>query len=158
MVILRPDFVSGFVDGEGCFSVLFGEKSKLKTGIEVRPSFSVSQGKSSKDLIQKLSLFFKTSEQNIRPDRNTLKYESRKLDHLVSEVIPHFDNYPLESNKQNDCLKFKQVCLLMKQQKHLTKAGLEEIIEIAYSMNLDNNSETRRQSTKESWLTLLANK
>ena len=31
----------------------------------------------------------------------------------------------------------------MKQQKHLTKAGLEEIIEIAYSMNLDNNSQTR---------------
>ena len=130
----------------------------MKTGIEVRPSFSVSQGKSSKDLIQKLSLFFKTPEKNIRPDRDTFKYESWKLDHLISEVIPHFDNYPLESNKQNDFLKFKQVCLLMKQEKHLIKTGLEEIIEIAYSMNLDNNSQTRRRSTKESWLTLLANK
>ncbi len=106
MVILQPYYVSGFVDGEGCFSVLFGKRSKLKTGIEVRPSFSVSQGKSSKDLIQKLSLFFNTADENIRSDRETLKYESRKLDHLVSEVIPHFDNYPLESNKQNYFLKF----------------------------------------------------
>ena len=121
MVILQPSYVSGFVDGEGCFSALFGKRSKLKTGIEVRPSFSVSQGKSSKDLIQKVSLFFKTSEKNIRPDRNTFKYESRKLDHLVSEVIPHFDNYPLQSNKQNDFLKFKEVCLLMDQQETFNK-------------------------------------
>ena len=158
MVILQPYYVSGFVDGEGCFSVLFGKRSKLKTGIEVRPSFSVSQGKSSKDLIQKFSLFFNTPDENIRSDRETLKYESRSLDHLVDEVIPHFDNYPLESNKQNDFLKFKQVCLLMKQEKHLTKTGLKEILEIAYSMNLDNNSQTRRQSTLESWLEFLANK
>jgi len=143
MVILRPDYVSGFVDGEGCFSVLFGKRSTFKTGIEVRPGFSVSQGKSSKNLIQKVSLFFKTPNENIRVDRETLKYESRDLDHLVSEVIPHFENYPLESNKQNDFLKFKQICLLMQQKQHLTKAGLEEIIEIAYSMNLDNNSQTR---------------
>ncbi len=46
----------------------------------------------------------------------------------------------------------------MKQEKHLTKADLKEILEIVYSMNLDNNSQTRRQSTKESWLELLANK
>lgn len=157
MVILNPYYVSGFVDGEGCFSVLFEKKPRLKTGIEVRPSFSVSQGQSSKDLIQKLSLFFKTTEKNIRVDRETFKYESRKLEHLVSEVIPHFDNYPLESKKQNDFLKFKEVCLLMKQQKHFPKSGLEEIIDLAYSMNLDPTSQTRRQSTKESWLILLAN-
>ena len=103
-------------------------------------------------------MFFNTTDENIRSDKETVKYETRKLEHLVSEVIPHFDNYPLQSNKQNDFLKFKKVCLVMKQQKHSTKAGLEEIIEIAYSMNLDTTSETRRRSTKESWLTLLANK
>ena len=46
----------------------------------------------------------------------------------------------------------------MDQKKHLTNAGLEEILEIAYNMNLDTTSQTRRQSTKESWLALLANK
>jgi hypothetical protein len=158
MVTLNPYYVSGFVDGEGCFSVGFEKKPSFNRSVEVRPSFSVSQGKSSKDLILKLSLFFKTPDQNIRVDRETVKYESRKLTHLINEVIPHFDNYPLQSNKQNDFLKFKEVCLLMDQKKHLTNAGLEEIIEIAYNMNLDTTSQTRRQSTKESWLALLANK
>ena len=83
---------------------------------------------------------------------NTKVENSTTLLVRLSKVIPHFDNSPLESNKQNDFLKFKQVCLLIKQEKHLTKAGLEKILKIAYSMNLDNNSQTRRQSTKESWL------
>ena len=73
-------------------------------------------------------------------------------------MIPHFDKYPLQSNKQNDFLKFKEICLLMQQEKHLTKAGLKKIIEISYSMNLDTNSKTRRQTTKEDLLLILANK
>ena len=69
-------------------------------------------------------------------------------------MIPHFDKYPLQSNKQNDFLKFKEICLLMQQEKHLTKAGLKKIIEIS----LDTNSKTRRQTTKEDLLLILANK
>lgn len=38
-----PFWVSGFVDGEGCFSVSFNLKNKLSLGVEVRPSFSLSQ-------------------------------------------------------------------------------------------------------------------
>ena len=152
--------MSGFVDGEGCFNVSLEKKEKFKLGIEIRVSFSVSQGQSSRDLIEKISFFFNTCTEtkNIRPDRKTDKYETRKLEHILSEVIPHFDKYPLESNKQNDFLKFKEVCFLMKQKKHLIKTDLERIIEIAYTMNLDNDLLTRRRSTKESWLTLLANK
>jgi hypothetical protein len=58
IITLNPYYVSGFVDGEGCFSVLFEKKPRLKTSIEVRPSFSVSQGQSSKNLIEKISLVF----------------------------------------------------------------------------------------------------
>ena len=158
MVTLNPYYVSGFVDGEGCFNVAIGKRKGLKLGIEIRASFSVSQGRSSHDLIKNLSLFFNSTKSNIRVDRETLKYETRALDHIISEIIVHFDKYPLQSNKQNDFLKFKKVCLLLEQKKHLTKAGLEEIIKIAYSMNLNAALQSRRQNTEESWLKLLADK
>ena len=46
-------YISGYVDGEGCFNVSFSKRDKFTLGWETKPSFSVSQGKSSKDLIQK---------------------------------------------------------------------------------------------------------
>ena len=36
-------WLTGFTDGEGCFSVSFNKRDRLKLGIEVRPSFSIGQ-------------------------------------------------------------------------------------------------------------------
>jgi hypothetical protein len=38
---LQPWYVTGLVDGEGCFSVSFTLRKRLKIGIETRPSFSI---------------------------------------------------------------------------------------------------------------------
>lgn len=48
MELLNPFWVTGFVDGEGCFSIHFVENKKFKLGLEVRPSFSIGQSKKSK--------------------------------------------------------------------------------------------------------------
>lgn len=37
------EYISGFVDGEGCFSVSFSKRQRFNTGWEIKPSFSVSQ-------------------------------------------------------------------------------------------------------------------
>jgi len=37
------EYISGYIDGEGCFSVSFSRRSKLLVGWETKPSFSVSQ-------------------------------------------------------------------------------------------------------------------
>ena len=36
-------YISGYVDGEGCFCVSFQPSNRHRFGWEVRPSFSVSQ-------------------------------------------------------------------------------------------------------------------
>ena len=47
-------YITGFVDGEGTFSVSFNYRAKLKTKIEVRPSFSISQHKRSLEILEKI--------------------------------------------------------------------------------------------------------
>ena len=86
---IRP-YISGYVDGEGCFTVSFSPRSKLRVGWEVRPSFSVSQNH---ERAQVLELFRKTLGcGTLRPDRSdrTLKFEVRSVPELVAKVIPHF--------------------------------------------------------------------
>ena len=129
------EYISGYVDGEGCFSVSFSKREKFLVGWETKPSFSVSQNE---DRAQTLFLMQKIFECGfMRRDFSdkTLKYEVRSLDDLIEYVIPHFDQYPLFSDKQKDFDYFKQVCLLMKTNIHREKKGLKKILDLAFKMN-----------------------
>ena len=65
----------------------------------------------------------------------TLKFEVRSLNDLIRKVIPHFDKYPMVSNKQKDFQLFKQVCFLMHKELHKEKRGLQKIMNLAFQMN-----------------------
>src|SRR3954468_22494005 len=95
-------YISGYADGEGCFSVSIAPRATLAVGWEVRPSFSVSQNRERAEVLYALQGHFGCGSS--QPDRSdkTLKWETRKLDELVELVIPHFIRYPLLSAKQLD--------------------------------------------------------
>lgn len=132
---INPFYVSGYVDGEGCFTISFSPRSKLKTGWEVRPSFSVSQNNDRAEILYQLIDYFGCGR--IRPDRSdkTLKYEVRSINLLIEKIIPHFQSYPLKSSKQRDFECFAEVCKKVSQGRHLLPEGIKEIAEIAVTMN-----------------------
>ena len=128
-------YISGYVDGEGCFTVSFSPRSKLRVGWEVRPSFSVSQNADRAEVLSAIQAYFRCG--GFRPDRSdkTLKYEVRDLASLLTMVIPHFEEYPLMSSKRRDFEKFATVCRLLDRRRHLTREGLREIASLAVTMN-----------------------
>jgi LAGLIDADG endonuclease len=130
-----PSYISGYVDGEGCFTITFSPRRGLRTGWEVRPSFSVSQNADRGEVILIIKEYFGCG--SIRPDRSdkTIKYEVRRIDDLIEKVIPHFERYPLLSSKQKDFDRFARVCRLVQQGVHLTASGLREIVGLALEMN-----------------------
>ncbi len=65
----------------------------------------------------------------------TLKYEVRRLDDLLEKVLPHFEQYPLLSAKQQDVQLLKEVCLLMKNGEHVTPEGMKKVMVLAFQMN-----------------------
>src|SRR3954469_1132773 len=86
-------YISGYADGEGCFTVSISPRAKLLAGWEVRPSFSVSQNGDRAEVLHALQAYFGCG--SIRPDRSdkTLKWETRRLEDLLGRVIPHFERY-----------------------------------------------------------------
>jgi hypothetical protein len=128
-------YLSGFTDGEGCFSVSFNLRSKFSTGIEVRPSFSISQHKRNLKFLNEIREYFKVGGIRYSKKDNNYKYEVRSVKDLTNKVIPHFEKYPLKSNKLADFLIFKEVCNLIITSKHLNKKYLEIIIRKSYKMN-----------------------
>src|SRR5262249_26687295 len=128
-------YISGYVDGEGCFTVSISPRAKLLVGWEVRPSFSVSQNGDRAEVLHVIQAFFGCG--SIRPDRSdkTLKWETRRLDDLVERVIPHFERSPLLSGKRLDFDRFASVCRLTAAGAHRKRDGLNEIVELARMMN-----------------------
>ena len=128
-------YISGFVDGEGCFCVSFQPSTRHRFGWEVRPSFSVSQNADRAELLYMIQKRWECGF--IRPDRSdkTIKFEVRNVQDLVEKVLPHFHAYPLASSKQHDVERFAKICRIIYETRHLEEKGLLEIVEIAMAMN-----------------------
>jgi hypothetical protein len=50
----------------------------------------------------------------------------KSIKDLINVIIPHFDKYPLLTQKQADFELFKQIVCLIKKKEHLTTEGLKK--------------------------------
>jgi len=104
--IFNPYWVVGFVDGEGCFSVLvlgcpktragvFKNKT-LRLGYQVQLEFSITQHIRDHNLLLQFPEFFGCGY--VAPDGPTKeKYLVRDLSDLNRVIIPFFHSYPLRT-------------------------------------------------------------
>lgn len=128
-------YISGYVDGEGCFCISIRPRKGNKTGWEVVASFSVAQNEDRAEVIKLIKDYFKCGFIRRSIGDKTLKYETRNINALLTKIIPHFENYPLLSAKQKDFEIFRKVCQKMGKDEHLTKDGIIEIAELISKMN-----------------------
>jgi LAGLIDADG endonuclease len=138
-------YISGYVDGEGCFTISIAPRAKLVAGWEVRPSLS-SQNGDRAEVLQLIQAHFGCG--SIRPDRSdkTLKWETRRLEDVLDRVIPHFERYPLLSGKRLDFERFATVCQLMAAGEHRRKAGLIKVVELVAGMNPSGNRRDKAEA------------
>lgn len=57
------------------------------------------------------------------------------LAQIIKVILPHFDNYPLISQKQGDYLLFRRIIEMMKDKLHLTKEEVIDVVSIKASLN-----------------------
>lgn len=153
--IEENSWLAGFADGEGCFSISFNLREKMNHGLEIKPSFSISQKRDrenvNRDLLFWIKNFFEGGSVRLSRSDQTWKYETRNIKHLVDKIIPYFENNELKTSKKNDFARFKRVCFLIKSKHHLSNVGVKEIIETSSLMN----SSGVRKFSKEFLLRLL---
>lgn len=145
-------YITGFIDGEGCFSISFNRRVKLKTGIEVRPSFSVAQNKRSLQVLKDIHAYFGCGAIRFSKRDQMYKYEVRSISDLRTRIIPHFQKYPLRTSKANDFEIFTKVCDMIYRSHHLNIINLEKIIRQSFLMN----EAGKRRNTQEELLKILA--
>ena len=133
-VPLDPWYVTGLTDGEGCFCISLTLRAKLRTGLEVRPSFSLSLNEKDLGLLEDLQAFFGCGWIRESKSDRTFKYEARSIGDLTNRILPHFERFPLRGDKARSCAGFSRVCRMIEQGDHLQCEGLREIVDIAYQI------------------------
>jgi len=139
-------WVTGFVDGEGCFSIgLVRQPSRAgrrgyRTGYQVSHDFVVTQGAKSARCLDELREFFGVEEVyvNRRFDNhreNLQRYTVCRRQDLLERIIPFFREYPLRTAKRFDFEKFALCVELVAAGRHKTNEGLADIVEIIQTMN-----------------------
>ena len=130
---LNPDWVVGFVDGEGCFYVGVNPHPEMSTGYQVLPEFRIVQHERDIQVLYALKRFFRCGVvRRNHGDRYELRI--RKLS-CLQDVVAFFEKHPLKTKKQVDFAKFAKIIRRMAEGRHLSREGLIAIIEIAMTMN-----------------------
>ncbi len=131
---LEAQWITGFVDGEGCFHVAVNAHTDMKTGFQVLPEFTVVQHERDTELLYALKAFFGCGVVR-RNHGDRMAYRVRGQDHLAGRIVPFFEKHPLKSKKRVDFEKFRTVVRLMQASEHLRPAGITRIRAIASQMN-----------------------
>ncbi len=135
-------WVTGFVDGEGCFSIGFirqhdrAGRVGYRLGYQVAHEFAVTQGAQSVQCVHELREFFGVGQviRNRRSDNHRedlYRCVVRKRSDLLETIIPFFREHPMRSSKQANFEKFARCVDLVAAGRHKTVDGLIEIAEIA---------------------------
>ena len=104
---------------------------------KIQPVFTIGLHLKDLPLLQLIQEYFGgVGHIYIREDDKTVYYNISSVKDIMKYVIPHFDNYPLVTQKQADFLLFKEIVNLINNKEHLTNNGLIKLISLKSSLNL----------------------
>jgi len=102
----------------------------------LKANFAIGVGKDDLSLLLQIKQFFGgIGSISTSKNRNMVIYSVSSIKDLTTTIIPHFEKYPLLTQKAADFILFKQVVELMRNKEHLSINGLHKIINIKASMN-----------------------
>ena len=132
---LQPSFITGFTDAESSFVIKISRDHRAKTGWRIDPAFEIGLNEKDLVLLKKIQSFFAKGSIRKNKVNNAVIFAVQSIKDLATVIIPHFEKYPLISQKRVDFELFKQVVVIMINKQHLSLSGLQEVVNIRASMN-----------------------
>lgn len=131
---LNPNFVTGLTEAEGSFSITKHKDGRAKYKVNIGLRFKLTMLSNEIELLQDVKLFFYCGVIAVNKD-GSVDFLVRNIKALNDIVLPHFLNYPLRGTKYLDFINFKDAIDLINKKEHLTKVGLDKLIDISTRMN-----------------------
>lgn len=148
-----PNWLSGFVSGDGSFYVATYFSKSYKLGKTIILGFEIGLNQRETEVVKGIKKYLLESGEteltsdlvdpnlnskyiNFKNKTNAVHLQIRSLKILTQTIIPFFDQYPIIGQRANDFIFFKQIAELVKNKEHLTEVGFNKILELKSKMNL----------------------
>ena len=134
------NWLTGFTDGEGAFTVSILKNPTSRIGWQVFPEFIVTQGAKSKEVLYLYKQFFDCGNVYVNKrfdnhNEDIYRFCVRSIKDLNTKVIPFFINHKLRTHKRFDFEIFCDVMKIISIGERLHTKGLENIARLAMKMN-----------------------
>lgn len=139
--MVSPDYVVGFVDGEGCFCVPISRHTTLRQRREVRPTFEIELREDDLPILQKIQRvlgcgkIYHLTYHRYEKWRPHVKLTVTKMSEIQEILIPFFTKHPLQAKKRKSFVIFKRIVRMVARKEHLTPRGLDNILTLRNRMN-----------------------
>jgi hypothetical protein len=143
--VLDPNWIAGFVDGEGCFCVSVHRNSMMHRhgGWQRHPVFHIYQHQDHREILEAMVPIFGCGRVRSKgPSSSVLTFAVDGLRDLEAAVVPFFERYPLVV-KDRDFRAFAAIVRSMRTKEHLTEVGFERLVRLAYGMNANGKQRSR---------------
>lgn len=130
--ILDPNYVVGFVDGEGCFSITVNKHHGRLS--EVRLVFAIELEESDREILERIVLtigcgkIYRLVYKNHPTWQPHCKLKVSNFKDIDGKVIPFFTKYPLQAKKRAQFNRFCKVAQMIKEKSHLGDKNIKEIL------------------------------
>ncbi|HUC88348.1 MAG TPA: LAGLIDADG family homing endonuclease [Candidatus Binatia bacterium] len=139
--MLNPNYVVGFVDGEGCFSVSLNKNDDRLP--EVRLIFEIELREDDEPILLQIQKspncgnIYRLEYERYAKWRPHVKLKVSNFNDIYTKVIPFFKKYPLQAKKRLQFEQFCQVAELIRTKQHLTAEGIVKIQTLKRKNSLD---------------------
>lgn len=134
--VINSYWLAGFVAGEGCFFINIKTSASNKIGYQVILCFYLTQHTRDRKLLETIKDYLDCGAVKEKSSIiNVLTLKVVKFSDVLEKIVPFFKKYKVLGVKSEDFVSWCQAVELIKDKKHLTSEGLEEIRQIKSGMN-----------------------
>ena len=149
---MNPWFVTGFLDGEGCFLLTIFRDTKRSIGWQAQLWFSVTLDKKDEALLIAFKNYFNMAGYIAKHREDSLIFRASSKEDLIV-VINHFNKYNLITQKRADFELRNKAFYIVQNKGHLTMKGIEKLVAIKSSLNRGLSDESKSAFPNASLIT-----
>lgn len=131
-----PNWIAGFVTGDGNFDVRITQQSTNKIGYRVQLRIRISQHERDIKLMELLAKYLGSGKIYKSPGKAAVVLTILNISDITNIIIHFFEINPLLGIKLLDSIDWCKIAKLIKAATQLTQEGLNLIREIKYGMNI----------------------
>lgn len=137
---LPGDYVAGFIDGEGCFTIVISKHKTKKLKVDARLHFQIELRDDDSEILHYIrdtlgcGRLYHLSYERYGWKPHT-KFQISPIKDLSDKLIPFLTRYPLRAKKRHSFLLFQKAVKIVLAKEHLTEEGILKLREIRSKMN-----------------------